>query len=93
MNKKRIGSNFDEFLRDEQLLGDVEATAIKRVITFQIAQEMKRRKLTKMEMASRMKTSRAALERLLDPTNPSVTLSTLERAASALGKKLRVELA
>ncbi len=93
MNKKRIGSNFDEFLRDEQLLDDVEATAIKRVIAFQIAQEMKRRKLTKMEMASRMKTSRAALERLLDPTNPSVTLSTLERAASALGRKLRVELA
>ena len=93
MNKKHIGSNFDEFLRDEQLLDDVEATAIKRVIAFQIAQEMKRRKLTKMEMASRMKTSRAALERLLDPTNPSVTLSTLKRAASALGKKLRVELA
>ncbi len=93
MNKKRIGSNFDEFMRDEQLLDDMEATAIKRVIAFQIAQEMKRRKLTKMEMASRMKTSRAALERLLDPTNPSVTLSTLERAASALGKKLRVELA
>ena len=93
MNKKRIGSNFDEFLRDEQLLDDVEATAIKRVIAFQIVQEMKRRKLTKMEMASRMKTSRAALERLLDPTNPSVTLSTLKRAASALGKKLRVELA
>ena len=93
MNKKRIGSNFDKFLRDEQLLDDVEATAIKRVIAFQIAQEMKRRKLTKLEMASRMKTSRAALERLLDPTNPSVTLSTLERAASALGKKLRVELA
>ncbi len=93
MNKKHIGSNFDEFLRDEQLSDDVEATAIKRVIAYQIAREMKRRKLTKMEMASRMKTSRAALERLLDPTNPSVTLSTLERAASALGKKLRVELA
>ncbi len=93
MNKKHIGSNFDEFLRDEQLSDDVEATAIKRVIAYQIAREMKRRKLTKMEMASRMKTSRAALERLLDPTNTSVTLSTLERAASALGKKLRVELA
>ena len=93
MNRKRISSNFDEFLRDEKLLDDVEATAIKRVIAFQIAQEMKRLKLTKMEMASRMKTSRAALERLLDPTNPSVTLSTLKRAASALGKKLRVELA
>jgi transcriptional regulator with XRE-family HTH domain len=63
------------------------------VIAFQIAQEMKRLKLTKSEMASRMKTSRAALERLLDPANPSVTISTLERAAMALGKKLKVELA
>jgi antitoxin HicB len=62
------------------------------MVAFQIAQEMKRRKLTKTEMTHRMKTSRAALERLLDPTNPSVTLSTLERAALALGKKLRVEL-
>ena len=93
MKKKHIGSNFDDFLREERLLDVAEATAIKRVIAFQIAQEMKRRKLTKSEMASRMKTSRAALERLLDPTNSSVTLSTLERAALALGKKLRVELA
>jgi transcriptional regulator with XRE-family HTH domain len=63
------------------------------VIAYQIAQEMKRRKLTKSKMATMMKTSRAALERLLDPENPSVTLFTLERAASVLGKKLRVELA
>ena len=93
MNKKRMGDNFDDFLREEQLLDAVETAAVKRVIAFQIAQEMKRRKLTKSEMASRMKTSRAALERLLDPANPSVTISTLERAASELGKKLRVELA
>lgn len=93
MNKKHIGSKFDDFLREEQLLDAVETTAVKRVIAFQIEREMKRRKLTKSEMASRMKTSRAALERLLDPANSSVTLSTLERAASALGKKLRVELA
>ena len=58
-----------------------------------VEQEMKRRKLTKTEMAGRMKTSRAALERLLDPANTSVTLSTLERAALALGKKLRIEIA
>ena len=58
-----------------------------------VEQEMKRRKLTKTEMAVRMKTSRAALERLLDPANTSVTLSTLERAALALGKKLRIEIA
>jgi DNA-binding Xre family transcriptional regulator len=93
MNKKHIGTDFDDFLREEKLLDAVEATAVKRVIAFQIEKEMKRRKLTKSEMASRMKTSRAALERLLDPVNTSVTLSTLERAASAVGKKLKVELA
>jgi antitoxin HicB len=92
MNKKHIGSSFDDFLREEEILDDSEATAVKRVIAFQIAQEMKRCKITKSEMASRMKTSRPALERLLDPANPSVTLSTLERAASAVGKKLKVEL-
>jgi antitoxin HicB len=93
MKKQHIGSKFDDFLREKQLLDVAQATAVKRVIAFQIAQEMKRRKLTKSEMASRMKTSRAALERLLDPGNRSVTISTLERAASALGKKLKVELA
>lgn len=93
MNKKRLGSNFDDFLKEEQLLDAAEATAIKRVIAFQIAQEMKRRKLTKTEMASRMKTSRAALERLLDPANPSITLFTLERAAAVLEKRLKIELA
>jgi antitoxin HicB len=93
MNKKHIGGNFDDYLIEERLLDVAEATAVKRVIAFQIAQEMKRNKLTKSEMASRMKTSRAAVERLLDPANPSVTISTLERAAMALGKKLKVELA
>jgi antitoxin HicB len=93
MNKKHLGSDLDDFLREENLLDRAEATAAKRVIAFQVAQEMKRRKLTKSEMASRMKTSRPALERLLDPANPSVTLGTLERAASALGRKLKVELA
>ena len=92
MNKKRIGSNFDDFLREDDLLDAAASTATKRVIAFQIEREMKRRKLSKTQMASRMKTSRAALERLLDPANTSVTLSTLERAANALGKRLRVEL-
>lgn len=93
MNKKHIGTNFDDFLREEQLLAEAEITAVKRVIAFQIEREMKRRKMSKSEMATRMKTSRAALERLLDPANGSVTLATLERAAAALGKRLRVELA
>ena len=93
MKKKHIGSDFDDFLREEHLLEAAEATAAKRVIAFQIAQEMKRCRLTKSEMAILMKTSRPALDRLLDPTNQSVTLSTLERAAAAVGKKLKVELA
>jgi antitoxin HicB len=93
MNKKHIGTNFDDFLKEENLYEQVQATAIKRIIAYQIAEEMKKKNLTKTEMASRMKTSRAALERLLDPENASITLSTLERAASALGKKLTVQLA
>ncbi len=93
MKTKNIGSKFDDFLREEKIYEEVNAAAIKRVVAFQIAQEMKLRKLTKTEMASRMKTSRAALERLLDPANTSVTLTTLERAASVLGKTLKVELA
>jgi DNA-binding Xre family transcriptional regulator len=93
MNKKHIGSNFDDFLKEENLYERVQAIAIKRVIAYQIAEEMKKNKLSKTEMASRMKTSRAALERLLDPENASITLITLERAASALGKKLKVQLA
>ncbi len=93
MNKKHIGSNFDDFLKEENLYEQVQAVAIKRMIAYQIAEEMKKKNLTKTEMASRMKTSRAALERLLDPENASITLITLERAASALGKKLTVQLA
>jgi DNA-binding Xre family transcriptional regulator len=92
MNKKHIGSNFDDFLKEEKIYEQTQAAAIKRVVAYQIAEEMKKKKLTKTEMASRMKTSRAALERLLDPENASITLITLERAASVLGKKLSVQL-
>lgn len=93
MTNKHIGSDFDDFLIEEGVLAEVEATAMKRVIVFQIEQEMKRRNMTKTEMAVKMKTSRASLNRLLDPSNPSVTLQTLERAALALDKKLIIELA
>lgn len=89
---KHIGSNFDDFLAEEGLLADVEAVALKRVIAFQLQQEMKRSGLTKTELASRMETSRSAVDRLLDPENHAVTLRTLERAAGVLGKRLRLEL-
>ena len=94
MKKNRhMGSNFDDFLNSEGLLADAEAVAIKRVVAFQVAQMMKKQRLSKTDMARRMKTSRSALDRLLDPENGSVTLQTLERAAQALGKRLRVEFA
>ena len=93
MTNAHYGSDFDDFLRGQGLFEDAEAVAAKRVIAYQIAREMRRAHLTKSEMAVRMKTSRPSVDRLLDPSNPSVTLATLERAAAAVGKKLRVELA
>ena len=90
---RHMGSSFDDFLSKEGLLADAEAVAIKRVVAFQVAQMMKKQRISKTVMARRMKTSRSALDRLLDPENGSVTLQTLERAAQALGKRLRVEFA
>jgi len=92
MNKKYLGGKFDDFLKEEGLLAEAEAVAIKRVIAFQIAQLMESGRISKTAMAKRMQTSRSAIERLLDPANESVTLQTLERAAMALGKRLQVEL-
>jgi antitoxin HicB len=89
---ENIGSDFDDFLWDDGIYDEVAAAAIKRVIAMQIEDEMKRRRITKSEMAERMNTSRAALDRLLDPNNTSLTLATLGKAAQVLGKKLRVEL-
>lgn len=89
---KHIGSSFDDFLEDEGSLAETEAIALKRVISFQLEQEMIRSGLSKTELASRMDTSRSAVDRLLDPENHAVTLRTLERAASVLGKRLKLEL-
>ena len=90
---KHIGSSFDDFLEEEGLLAETEAIAIKRVIAYQVTQLMKTQKLSKGAMARQMDTSRSALDRLLDPKNTSITLQTLERAAHAIGKRLRIEFA
>jgi len=90
MNNEHLGSNFDDFLQQEGLLAEVEATAIKRVIAFQISELMKEHNLSKTAMAKQMQTSRSAIDRLLDPQNESVTLQTLERAALVLGKRLQI---
>lgn len=92
MKVEKIGSNFDDFLQEEGILDEANAVAIKRVIAWQIDQEMKAQKLTKSAMAKKMRTSRAALNRLLDETDTSLTLTTLSRAATVLGKKFRIEL-
>ena len=88
----RAGSMLDEFLAEGGILEEATEHAIKGVLAWQIEQETKAQKLTKAAMARRMETSRAQLDRLLDPENSSVTLHTLHRAATILGKRLRVEL-
>ncbi len=93
MDTNHVGSDFDTFLEEEDLLGESEAVATKRVLAFQIAEAMAEQKLSKATMARRMKTSRSALDRLLDPAVPSVTLLTIGRAARALGRRLTVEMA
>ena len=91
-NTNNIGSSFEDFLIEEDLLDETTAIAIKRVLAWQIAEEMKAQNLTKTLMASKMHTSRASLNRLLDDADTSLTLATLASAANALGKKIHVEL-
>ena len=90
--KGRIGSAFDDFLKDEGIFEEVQAGALKKVVAHQLGEAMKDQKLTKVAMTKRMNTSRSALDRLLDPNNPSVSLDTLTRAAAAVGRGIRLEL-
>jgi antitoxin HicB len=92
MKKKNIGSTFDSWLREENLYEEVTATAIKRVVARQVEAAMEQKGITKAEMARRMHTSRAALNRFLDPENDAVTLATLRKAAAVVGRELRLEL-
>ena len=90
--KGKIGSSFDGFLAEEGILESCEEQALKQVLADQIKAAMKKESLTKTAMAARMQTSRRALDRLLDPENTGVTLHTLQRAAVAVGKQIRLEL-
>ena len=90
--KGRIGSSFDDFLKEDGLYEEVTARAIKRVIAHQLDALMQEQGISKTELAKRMDTSRAQLARLLDPDNESVTLGTLTRVAQAVGRNLRIEL-
>ncbi len=92
MDTKHLGSSFEDFLREEGTLEETTNRAIKRVLARKLRQLMAEQGLSKSEMARRMQTSRPALERLLDPNNGSVTLNTLQKAAKAVGRELRLEL-
>lgn len=90
-NNPYVGSSLDDLLQEDGILDEVNTIAIKRVLAWQILQEMEKRGLNKTQMALEMSTSRSSLDRLLDPENLSVTLKTLDRAARVLGKQLRLE--
>lgn len=87
-----IGSSFDDFLAEGGILEECEAAALKEVLALQIEAAMRELGLNKVQMARRMHTSRAQLDRLLDPGNTSVTLNTMQRAAAVLGKRVRLDL-
>ncbi len=89
---KHSGSSFDSFLKEEGILEEVEAVAIKRVIAWQLSEAMRKGGVTKKAMAARLKTSRSQLDRLLDPDNAAVHLQTITRAARALGKRVSLTL-
>ena len=92
MKNSSIGSSFNDFLNGESIYEEVEAGAIKKIITYQLQEAMLNNHISKTALAARLETSRAAVNRLLDPENESITLLTLKKAATVLGKKLRMEL-
>lgn len=91
-NNPHLGSDFDDFLREEGLYDEAQAIAVKRVLTYELERGMAKAQLTKTAMAKRMGTTRAQLDRLLNPDNPATTLQTLVRAAGAVGKRVKISL-
>ena len=84
------GSDFSDFLTDKGIRADVEVLALKRVVALQLQQILEQEHITKTQLATRMKTSRASLDRILDPGNPSLTVASLGKAAAALGRKVEL---
>ena len=91
-NNPHVGSDFDDFLREEGLYDETQAVAVKRVLAYQLERSMLKAQLTKTAMAKRMGTTRAQLDRLLNPDNPATTLQTHVRAAGAVGKRVKISL-
>ena len=91
MSKKHIGSNLDDFLKEEGIYEETQAKVIKEVVAWQLAEAMKKKKISKARMALLLKTSRTQVDRLLDPKN-DITLSSLQRAAAIVGRRVSIEL-
>src|SRR5690606_35457908 len=89
----RIGSDFEDFLREEGRLDEATAVAVKRVLAWELEEAMKKANVSQAEMARRMSTSRAVIRRLLDANDLSITLATMSKAAAALGRSLQFRLA
>jgi antitoxin HicB len=93
VNEKHIGSNFDEFLQEKGILEECEAVAIKRVLAYALQEKIKREKISLDNLAKELKTSRAAVNRILNPNNTSITLKTVEKVTKFLNKRLIISLA
>jgi len=92
MKNHHIGSTFDSFLKEESILEEIEAKALKQVIALLLEQTLEKKQMTRTEFAKKMHTSRAAVNRLLDPENTAVTLHSIVKATTALGKKLQLRV-
>ena len=92
MSKKHIGSSFEDFLKEQGIFEETTTQAIKRVLAWQVSENMKQQGISKIEMAKRMHTSRSQLDRFLDPDNDKILLETVQRAASAIGKRVSMSL-
>jgi len=91
MSKKHMGSSIDDFLKEENIFEEAQAQAVKEVVAWQLAEAMKKKKISKNKMAMLLKTSRTQVDRLLDPKN-DITLGSLQRAAAMVGRRVTIEL-
>jgi plasmid maintenance system antidote protein VapI len=92
MSNKHIGSSFEDFLKAEGIEDEVTGNAVKKLLSYQLLEKLEKDNMTKSELAARLSTSRSAVNRILDPNNESITLTTLQKVAEVLGKKLKIEL-
>jgi antitoxin HicB len=91
MSKKHMGSSIDSFLQEEGIFEETQAMAVREVVAWQLAEAMKKQKISKNKMATLLKTSRTQVDRLLNPKN-DITISSLQRAAAMVGRRVSIEL-